>query len=124
MESHIDIALSNIGKLTSDQKKNLSDLIALNIARDMKSLRQMRKVSLTTMSDLTGIPAQSLSNIESGKTAPSVTALVIYTLIFEVLPSSMLHSALEQAYITLNSPEYLNMPRDNFKNAYKRRIRL
>lgn len=64
------------------------------LARNIRSLRKARRLSLSNLARLTGIAASNLSSIELGKTSPTVNTLRRIADAFQVRLSSLLEEEL------------------------------
>ncbi len=74
--------------------KTFATSLQLQVGRKIRAYRKQKEISLTALSEMTGIAASNLSSIELGKTSPTLNTLVKISNAFGVNASEFISEAL------------------------------
>lgn len=83
--------------------KTSASPLQMQVGRKIRAYRKQKEISLTALSEMTGIAASNLSSIELGKTSPTLSTLVKISNAFGVNASEFISVALYDPIIILKN---------------------
>ncbi len=88
---------------------------AIDLAANIRAFRNKRNMSLTELSQKTGIAASNLSSIELGKSSPTLNTLVKIAAAFDMKAGMFLDEILYKKAVKCPKGEGENLPTDSAK---------